>query len=80
MIVRVFLVLSAIFIRSGLGIRWVLYAPLSTTGIPDIGVDNLIFSLHVSGVSSLLGSLNYIGTTKNCLRNSISPEHLSLFV
>jgi len=70
----------AMFIGSGAGGGWTLYPPLSTSGLPDLRVDRVIFALHLRGVSSLLGSLNYMGTRLNMLSNRIPPEALRLFV
>jgi len=39
-----------------------------------------IFSLHCAGVSSILGGINFITTTKNLRRRAVSLEHMSLFV
>lgn len=43
-------------------------------------VDLSIFSLHCAGVSSILGSINFICTVVNLRRISLSLEHMSLFV
>jgi cytochrome c oxidase subunit 1 len=39
-----------------------------------------IFSLHCAGLRSILGGINFISTTKNLRRSSISLEHITLFV
>jgi len=44
------------------GTGWTIYPPLSTFGLPDKGVDFLIFRLHISGLSSLVSSINFIVT------------------
>lgn len=49
-------------------------------GHPGVRVDLAIFSLHCAGVSSILGGINFITTTKNLRRRTISLEHISLFV
>ena len=47
----------------GPGTGWTLYPPLSTlTYSPGAAVDLLIGSLHIAGLSSLLGSINFIVT------------------
>uniref|UniRef100_A0AC34FU06 Cytochrome c oxidase subunit 1 n=1 Tax=Panagrolaimus sp. ES5 TaxID=591445 RepID=A0AC34FU06_9BILA len=47
---------------------------------PGSRVDLAIFSLHCAGVSSILGGINFICTTKNLRSSSISLEHIRLFV
>ena len=39
-----------------------------------------IFSLHCAGLSSILGGINFMCTTKNMRSSSISLEHMRLFV
>nr|AEY84606.1 cytochrome c oxidase subunit 1 [Litobothrium nickoli] len=47
----------------GAGIGWTFYPPLSSSMFADSkGVDFLMFSLHLAGVSSILGSINFICT------------------
>ncbi|MEK7839959.1 MAG: cbb3-type cytochrome c oxidase subunit I, partial [Pseudomonadota bacterium] len=41
---------------------WTLYAPLSTSGSPGMGMDFTILSVHLLGMSSILGSINIIAT------------------
>jgi cytochrome c oxidase subunit 1 len=43
-------------------------------------VDLAIFRLHCAGVSSILGGINFITTTKNLRASSVSLENISLFV
>nr|BBB89366.1 cytochrome c oxidase subunit 1 [Dibothriocephalus dendriticus] len=55
-----FLILSMCF---GAGIGWTFYPPLSSSLFSDSkGVDFLMFSLHLAGLSSVLGSINFICT------------------
>jgi heme/copper-type cytochrome/quinol oxidase subunit 1 len=68
------------FVDSGCGTSWVVYPPLSTLGHPGSSVDLAIFSLHCAGVSSILGGINFMTTTKNLRSSSVSIEHMSLFV
>nr|YP_009092167.1 cytochrome c oxidase subunit 1 [Dicrocoelium chinensis]AHG06492.1 cytochrome c oxidase subunit 1 [Dicrocoelium chinensis] len=44
----------------GAGVGWTFYPPLSGLGYSGWGVDFLMFSLHLAGVSSILGSINFI--------------------
>ena len=57
-----------------------MYPPLRTLGHPGSRVDLAIFSLHCAGLSSILGGINFICTTKNLRSSSISLEHMRLFV
>jgi len=58
-------VFSAI-IENGVGTGWTLYPPLaSIQSHSGPGVDLAIFGLHLAGVSSLLGAINFISTIIN---------------
>lgn len=74
------LILDSTFVDIGCGTRWTVYPPLRTLGHPGRRVDLAIFSLHCAGVRSILGGINFICTTKNLRRRSISLEHIRLFV
>nr|AYH51369.2 cytochrome c oxidase subunit I [Cardiocephaloides medioconiger] len=50
----------SLFIGSGVG--WTFYPPLSSFPYTGVGVDYLMFALHLAGLSSVLGSLNFITT------------------
>jgi len=76
----ILLLLDASFVDIGCGTSWVVYPPLRTLGHPGRRVDLAIFSLHCAGVSSILGGINFMCTTKNLRRRSISLEHIRLFV
>ena len=53
-------------IEGGVGTGWTLYPPLSgVQSHSGPSVDLAIFALHLSGVSSLLGSINFITTIVN---------------
>uniref|UniRef100_A0A0K0D1V2 Cytochrome c oxidase subunit 1 n=1 Tax=Angiostrongylus cantonensis TaxID=6313 RepID=A0A0K0D1V2_ANGCA len=68
------------FVDIGCGTSWTVYPPLRSLGHPGRRVDLAIFSLHCAGLSSILGGINFMCTTKNIRRSSISLEHISLFV
>ncbi len=75
----ILLVLSAC-IEGGAGTGWTIYPPLS--GIQSHSgpsVDLAIFALHLSGVSSLLGAVNFITTVINMRTPGIKLHKLSLF-
>ena len=72
-------VFSAI-IENGAGTGWTLYPPLS--GIQSHSgpsVDLAIFGLHLSGISSMLGAMNFITTILNMRSPGISLHKLALF-
>lgn len=65
----------------GAGTGWTLYPPLSGIDSHSGGsVDLAILSLHVAGVSSLLGAINFISTTINMKVPGMSFHNLPLFV
>nr|YP_010632464.1 cytochrome c oxidase subunit I [Cladonia grayi]WBP63215.1 cytochrome c oxidase subunit I [Cladonia grayi] len=67
-------------IENGAGTGWTLYPPLS--GIQSHSgpsVDLAIFALHLSGVSSLLGAMNFISTILNMRCPGIRLHKLALF-
>ena len=67
-------------IENGAGTGWTLYPPLS--GIQSHSgpsVDLVIFALHLSGVSSLLGAMNFISTILNMRCPGIRLHKLALF-
>jgi len=49
-------------LMGGMGVGWTFYPPLSRLDYSGWGVDFLMFSLHLAGVSSLLGSIKFICT------------------
>jgi cytochrome c oxidase subunit 1 len=75
----IFLIFS-FFLDLGWGTRWTVYPPLWTFGHVGSSVDFVIFGLHVAGLSSILGSINFLSTIVNVRSFSISFENISLFV
>ena len=74
------LFLFASIIENGAGTGWTLYPPLS--GIQSHSgpsVDLAIFALHLSGISSLLGAMNFITTILNMRSPGIRLHKLALF-
>jgi cytochrome c oxidase subunit 1 len=57
------------------------YPPLAA-GIAHAGasVDLAIFSLHLAGISSILGAVNFITTTINMRSRGITIDRIPLFV
>ncbi|RYE23191.1 MAG: hypothetical protein EOP45_07170 [Sphingobacteriaceae bacterium] len=72
------LIISAL-VETGAGTGWTLYPTLSlATSHSGLAVDNAIVSLHLSGLSSLLGAINLISTIVGL---SVLPSiYYSLFV
>jgi heme/copper-type cytochrome/quinol oxidase subunit 1 len=65
----------------GAGTGWTLYPPLRRTiGHPSSAVDLVIFRLHLAGVSSILGGINFICTFRNGRSYAVSLAGASLFV
>ncbi len=67
-------------IENGAGTGWTLYPPLS--GIQSHSgpsVDLAIFAIHLSGISSLLGAMNFITTILNMRSPGIRLHKLVLF-
>jgi len=67
-------------IEGGVGTGWTLYPPLAgLQSHSGPSVDLAIFALHLSGVSSLLGSINFITTIVNMRTPGIKLHKLALF-
>nr|UPN49032.1 cytochrome c oxidase subunit I [Apterygothrips sp. 1 LD-2022a] len=72
-----FLLLCSMILEEGSGTGWTIYPPLSSLSM-GISVDLTIISLHIAGLSSLLGSINFISTMMNM--SNMKLEFFSLFV
>ena len=80
LIPSIVLFLFASGIENGAGTGWTIYPPLS--GIQSHSgpsVDLVIFALHLSGISSLLGAMNFIVTISNMRSAGIRLHKLALF-
>nr|YP_010259445.1 cytochrome c oxidase subunit 1 [Stachybotrys chlorohalonata]UIX25741.1 cytochrome c oxidase subunit 1 [Stachybotrys chlorohalonata] len=67
-------------IEGGAGTGWTLYPPLSgLQSHSGPSVDLAIFALHLSGISSLLGAVNFITTIANMRTPGIRLHKLALF-
>ena len=62
----------------GSGVGWVMYPPLSTTEA-GYSMDLAIFAVHVSGASSILGSINIITTFLNMRAPGMTLFKVPLF-
>lgn len=60
---------------------WTLYPPLSSvTGHYGPSIDIAIFALHIRGLSSLVGSINFITTIFSIRPAKLTNERLPLFI
>jgi len=75
----IYLVLS-FTTEMGAGTGWTVYPPLSTNFSTNSSVDCAIFALHLTGISSILGSLNFIVTIFNMRAPGLTYSRLNLFV
>jgi len=74
------LILSS-FIESGVGSGWTLYPPLSgVLAHSGASVEAGIFALHLAGVSSIAGAINFIVTIMNMRCRGMIMNRLPLFV
>ena len=74
------LILSALT-ENGPGTGWTLYPPLSNiTYHSGPAVDLAIFALHIAGISSLLGAINFIATVINMRAPGLAMHKMPLFV
>jgi len=73
--------LSTLFMQSqggGPAAGWTIYPPLSTQG--GIGTDFTILSIHMMGISSVLGAINVIATILNMRAPGMTLMKMPLFV
>jgi cytochrome c oxidase subunit 1 len=67
-------------VENGVGTGWTLYPPLSSIqSHSGPSVDLAIFGLHLTGVSSLLGAMNFITTILNMRSPGIKLHKTTLF-
>jgi cytochrome c oxidase subunit I len=60
---------------------WTSYAPLSDDAfLPSGGIDAWIFLIHLTGLSSILGSINFVATIHNMRAKGMSWGRMPLFV
>nr|AFZ99014.1 cytochrome c oxidase subunit I [Camponotus chromaiodes] len=69
------------FINEGSGTGWTVYPPLSSnTFHSGPSIDLTIFSLHIAGMSSIMGAINFISTIMNMHNSNISLDKIPLLV
>nr|BBU67667.1 cytochrome oxidase subunit 1 [Polistes riparius] len=75
-----FLLIMSNMTKMGVGTGWTLYPPLSSNiGHNSPSVDLSIFSLHIAGISSIMGAINFIVTILNMHIKTHSLNFLPLF-
>nr|AZL93348.1 cytochrome c oxidase subunit 1 [Pamphilius sp. ZJUH_2016023] len=76
----IFLISSSIM-NKGAGTGWTVYPPLSSN-LTHTGssVDFAIFSLHMAGISSIMGAINFISTILNMRISGMMMDQMSLFI
>jgi len=77
----VLLCVFSVFVEEGIGLGWTLYPTLLCIDFhSSCAVDFLIFSVHMLGLSSILNSLNVVGTLFACRRRFYFFTFCSLFL
>jgi len=77
----IFLLLGSSLVENGVGTGWTVYPPLSSVlAHSGCGVDMAIFSLHMAGISSIAGAINFIVTILNMRCPGLYFRRLPLFV
>lgn len=77
----ILLLLGSSLVENGVGTGWTVYPPLSSVlAHSGCGVDMAIFSLHMAGISSIAGAINFIVTIFNMRCPGLYFRRLPLFV
>ena len=75
------LLIMSTLIENGPGTGWTVYPPLSGNSYhPGPSIDIAVFSLHLAGMSSIMGSINFITTVINMRAPGLTFHRLPLFV
>jgi len=78
--VSLFLLVLSMFAEIGVGAGWTVYPPLShIMTSPGPAIDLAILSLHIAGISSLAGAINFIVTIIGMRACGMSADRLPLF-
>ncbi len=73
------MLISTMFMQGGgPNFGWTFYAPLSTTYGP-LSTDFFVFSVHLMGISSIMGAINIIATILNMRTPSMSLMQMPMF-
>lgn len=74
------LLVTSTLVEGGVGTGWTLYPPLSAIAAHSgPAVDMGIFSIHLAGISSLLGAINFISTIFNMKARGMAIYRMPLF-
>lgn len=73
------MIFFSIILDVGRGTGWTLYPPLSIDGHLGRSTDLLFFSLHISGISSLISRINFISTIHEIRNFFKNFEKVGLF-
>lgn len=74
------ILLSTLFMEgAGPNFGWTFYAPLSTTYGPK-STDYFVFSIHLMGISSIMGAINIIATILNLRAPGMTFMRMPIFV
>nr|YP_009735168.1 cytochrome c oxidase subunit I [Acropyga panamensis]QBG38662.1 cytochrome c oxidase subunit I [Acropyga panamensis] len=75
------LLLLSNFINDGSGTGWTIYPPLSSNIFHNgPSIELTIFSLHIAGMSSILGSINFISSIFNMNHKNLSNDKMPLLI
>jgi len=78
---RATFILRSLLVNSGPGTGWTIYPPLRRMlGHSNNTVDMVIFRLHLAGVRSIAGSINFLCTINNLKVPSLSWFNIPLFL
>ena len=67
-------------IEKGVGAGWTLYAPLSVKSETTGGVEVLIISLHIAGIASIIGGINFVTTIITMRAPGMKMRYMPLYV
>lgn len=74
------ILLFSLCIDVGSGTGWTLYPPLIIDGQPGRSTDNVIFSIHFSGVRSISSGINFLTTGHEIRLDLKTLELINLFI
>lgn len=76
-----YLFIESIVTEKGTGRGWTMYPPLSARDFHDrVSGDLLLFSIHIIGLRSLVGAINFLCTNKNIPSDKIKGEKAEAYL